>query len=211
MEPTYTGGKGLRRDGRDYSAEVTIRFLPVRGPTGVSYASEVERYFNSRFADDFAERSGPEIWDTVVKVLQAGEWRLAKRPELVANSFRAEVMRVRVSEGATAKDSAHLLAEASRLAAESYLGALNEGHVHLEPGDAEKPFEYQPSTGFDEEYIARRPCFLEYVAEKRRGFMVQFAVHQTMGIAKARAKTETSPGMAGTPLARRCSATFAVA
>src|SRR5262249_38175309 len=39
MEPIYTGGKDIQHDGRDYSAEVAIRFRPDRGATGVGYSS----------------------------------------------------------------------------------------------------------------------------------------------------------------------------
>ncbi len=132
--------------------------------------SDAQRYFISTFGADHVERAD-DVWHLVVNVLQAGVWRLAKRAEILANAFCAEVVRVRVSEGASREDTAYLLAEASRAAAESYFAALDDGRPPLTAADVDQPFEYQPSTGFDEEYISRRQCFLEYVAEKRPGFL----------------------------------------
>ena len=86
---SYTGAKDIHRDGRGDSAEVMIRFRPVRGPTTVGFSSEAQRYLNSTFGADHAGR-GSDVWRSVVKALQAGECRLAKRPEIQANTFRAE-------------------------------------------------------------------------------------------------------------------------
>jgi hypothetical protein len=185
MEPTYTGRKEIHREGRDGSAEITIRFRPERGATGVGFSSEAQRYLNDTFEADRVDRSDV-IWSTVYKALQAGAWRLARRPEIQANTFRAEVLRVRVSEGASREDTAHLLAEASREAAERYFAALDDGRVPLEPWDVNQHFEYLPSPGFDEEFISRRRCFLEYVAEKRPGFLFGFAVTRAMSIEQLR-------------------------
>ncbi|MFO0887956.1 MAG: hypothetical protein U0790_02295 [Isosphaeraceae bacterium] len=194
MEPTYTGSEEIDRDGRHYSAEVTIRFRPERGATGVGFSSEAQRYLNATFGADHAER-GDDVWRSVVKAVQAAEWRLAKRPEINANTFRAEVMSVRVSEGASREDTAYLLAGASRAAAERFFAALDDGRVHLQPWDIGQHFEYRPSTGFDEEHISRRRCFLEYVAEKRPGFLFGFAVSQAMSIEEAiRERTLTACG-----------------
>jgi hypothetical protein len=102
-------------------------------------------------------------------------------------------VRVRVSEGASREDTAYLLAEASKKAVESYFAALDEGQVHLEAWDIDQHFEYLPSTGFDEEYISRRRCFLEYVAEKRPGFLFGFAVSQAMSIEEARERRTLTP------------------
>jgi hypothetical protein len=192
MEPTFTGIKDVRRDGRDYSAEVAIRFLPARGATGVGFSSEARRYLNSTFGADHAERSS-DVWRSVVKTIDAAAWRLARRPEMKAHTFRAEVVRVRVSDGASREDAAQLLAEASRIAAEGYFAALDDGRVHLEASDVERPFEYLASVGFDEEFISRRRCFLEYVAEKRPGFLFGFAASRASSTEELREKRTLTP------------------
>lgn len=193
MDPTYTGVKEIHRDGRDYSAEITIRFLPNQGVIGVGFSSEAQRYINSTFGADFGERSD-HVWHSVVNVLRSGEQRLWKRLGIRHITFRANVVRVRVSEDASREDTAYLLAEASRIAAERYLADFDDGRVILEASDADRPFEYQPSTGFDDEYIARRQCFLEYVAERKRpGFLFSFAVSQSMSVEKLRKERTLTP------------------
>jgi hypothetical protein len=79
-----------------------------------------------------------------------------------------------------------LLAEASRMAVEQYFAAIDDGRVRLEDFDPEGYFEFQPSTGFDEEYIAQRRCFLEYVAERRPGFLFGFAVSRSIPVEESR-------------------------
>ena len=63
----------------------------------------------------------------------------------------------------------------------------------LSAGDAERPFEYRPSLGFDEEFISRRPCFLEYVAETRPGALFGFAVSLSTSIEKSREDRTLTP------------------
>src|SRR4051794_12918833 len=192
MQPTYTGVKSIDRDGQDYSAEVTLRMRPYQGAIGVGFSSDAQRYFNSTFGVDRTEHID-DVWQSVVKVIGTAGWRLAKWPGGVANTFRAEVVRVRVSQGASREDTAHLLAEASREAAEQYFAAVDDGRVRLDASDGEQPFEYLPSSGFDEEFISRRQCFLEYVAEKRPGFLGGFPVFRATSIEKSREERTLTP------------------
>src|SRR3954449_365933 len=103
MEATSTGCKLIHRDGQDYSAEVTIRFRPYQGAIGVGFSSDAQRYFNSTFGVERTEHID-DVWQSVVKVIQAAGWRLAKWPRHIANTFRAEVVRVHVSQGASRED-----------------------------------------------------------------------------------------------------------
>ena len=172
MEPTYTGVKNIDRDGQDYSAEVTLRMRPYQGAIGVGFSNEAERYFNSTFGADFAELSNAMSGNRSSRSSSPPDGGSRSGPAASPIPFvAAEVVRVHVSQGASREDTAHLLAEASREAAEQYFAAVDDGGVHLDASDGEQPFEYLPSTGFDEEFISRRQCFLEYVAEKRPGFL----------------------------------------
>ena len=122
------------------------------------------------------------VWRTIVRVIQAVKWR----PGFVGNTFRAEIVGLQVSEGATREEAVQLLAGASQQAAERYFAALDAEQVHFDASDVDRPFPSPPSTGFDEEFIARRPCFLEYVAEGRPGFLFSFAVLRDRSIEEAR-------------------------
>jgi hypothetical protein len=184
MESTYTGRKAIRRDGHDYSAEVTIRVRPDRGGTGVGFSSEAQRYINATFGADFASRSN-YIWHAIVDVVKANG-RHAKIRGIGAYTFRPEVVRIQVSANASPEDSAHLLAEASRIAAERYFAALEEGVVQLTAEDVGRPFEFQESSDFDEEFISRRRCFQEYVSDHRAGFLFGFASSRAGSIEKSR-------------------------
>lgn len=192
MDLTYTGEKTVHRDGRDDFAEVEVRFLWSRWASGVGFSSEAQRYLNATFCADFAARSD-DIWHSVKKAMEAGERRLARRPGGLGCRFGAQVVRIRTSEGASAEDLAYLLAEASREATGRYFEALNEGRIQLDASDLDRPFEYRPSTGFDEQSIARRRCFLEYVAEKRPGFLFGCAVSLTRSIDEDREQGVLTP------------------
>ena len=91
------------------------------------------------------------------------------------------------------RDSGYLLAEASKLAVERYFADLDSGLIDLKASDTEQPFEYLPSTGFDEEFISRRRCFLEYVAEKRPGFLVGYQVDQSISIEQSQQEQSLAP------------------
>ena len=174
MDPTYTGRKEIRRDGQDFFAEVTIRFLPGQGGRGVGFSSEAQRYFNSRFGADFSKR-GDHIWQAVVALIDTSGRRLAKLG-IWANTFNTEVVRVYVSENSSEEDLPYLLAEASKMATESFFADLDDGHVRFTAADLERPFELLLNSDFDEEFIAQRRCFQEYVADRRPGFLFGFAV-----------------------------------
>ena len=174
MDPTYTGRKEIRRDGQDFLAEVTIRFLPGQGGRGVGESSEAQRYLNSRFGADFSKR-GSHIWQAVVALIDGSGRRLAKLG-IWANTFNTEVVRVYVSENASEEDLPYLLAEASKMATESFFADLDDGQVRFTAADLNRPFELLSSSNFDEEFIARRRCFQEYVADFRPGFLFGFAV-----------------------------------
>ena len=139
MDPTYTGRKEIRRDGQDFFAEVTIRFLPGQGGRGVGFSSEAQRYLNSRFGADFSKR-GDHIWQAVVALIDGSGRRLAKLG-IWANTFRTEVVSVDVSENASEEDLAYVLAEASKTATESFFADLDDGHVRFTAADLKKPFE----------------------------------------------------------------------
>ena len=192
MQPTYTGGAQIDRGGQAYSAEVTIRFLPAWGGAEVGYSSEVQRYFNSTFGTGHVDCSDA-IWQSVANALQAGAWRLAKQPELNARCYRAQVLRVQLTEGVNLDDTAYLFTEASRLVVERYFADLDSGRIELIASDTSAPFEYEPSTGFDEEFISRRQCFLEYVAEKRPGFLFGSHVYRSIPIEQS----QQEQGLAG--------------
>ncbi len=192
MQPTYTCPAHIHRGGQEYSAEVMIRFLPAWGGAEIGDSSEVQRYFNSTIGTD-REECSDVIWHAVANAFQAGSWRLAKRPELNARSFRAQVLRVQLTEGASRGDTEFLFAEASKLAVERYFADLDSGLIDLKASDTEQPFEYLPSTGFDEEFISRRQCFLEYVAEKRPGFLVGYHVDQSISIEQSQQEQSLAP------------------
>ena len=94
--------------------------------------------------------------------MAAGEAARVERQE-----FPAQVLRIQLTEGASREDTEYLFAEANKLAVGRYFADLDSGLIDLKASDTEQPFEYLPSTGFDEEFISRRQCFLEYVAEKK--------------------------------------------
>lgn len=192
MDPTYTDTVEIQRVGQHHSAQVTIRFLPNRGPVGVGFTSEAERYRNAMCAADPAKK-GHEIWNSVAEAIHAGKRRLGIPTGYPEKSFRAQVVRFRVSELANSEDTAHLLKAASRKATEAYFADLEGGRIHLNDSDFEKPFEYLPSPGFDDEFISRRQCFLEYVAENRPGFLFGFAVSRSLPVEDARAKRTLTP------------------
>jgi hypothetical protein len=192
MQPTYTCGAQIDRGGQEYSAEITIRFLPAWGGAEIGDSSEVQRYFNSTIGTDRKDCSNV-IWHAVANAFQAGAWRVAKRPELNARSFRAQVLRVELTEGASRQDTEYLIAEASKLAVDRYFADLDSGLIDLKASDTEQPFEYLPSTGFDEEFISRRQCFLEYVAAKRPGFLVAYGVDQSISIEQSQQEQCLAP------------------
>ena len=105
-----------------------------------------------------------------------GSDRLLAKLGIWANTFRTQVVRVDVSENASEEDLAYLLAEASKMATESFFADLDDGRVRFAAADLEKPFELLLSSNFDEEFISRRRCFQEYVADFRPGFLSGFAV-----------------------------------
>ncbi len=139
MDPTYTGRKEIRRDGQDFFAEVTIRFLPGQGGRGVGFSSDAYLYLNSRFGADSSNRSD-HIWHAVVALVDGSGRRLAKLG-IWANTFRTEVVRVCVSENGSEEDLAYLLAEASKTATERFFADLDDGHVRFTAADLERPFE----------------------------------------------------------------------
>jgi len=198
MDPIFKGRKAIRRDDRDEFAEVELRLQPTAwapGPHGrIGHSSEAERYFNSRFGADFAKRSD-DIRRSVAKTAaKAGARRLDERPGIGAHGFVARIERVRVSEGLTSEEAGELLAEAGREAVDRYFEAVDEGRVRLNASDVDRPFEYRPCPGFDEEFIARRRCFLEYVEDQKRpGFLFSYAVSLTTPIEETRAKRSLSP------------------
>lgn len=194
MDPIFKGRKAMRRDGREDFAEVEIRFLPAAWATRVGESSEAQRSINSRFGADFVA-GGNAVWRAVMEAVpRSGARRLDERPEIGARGFRARVERVFVSEGVATEDAERLLADASREAVDRYFEAIDEGRVRLTASDVDRPFEYRPSAGFDEEFIARRPCFLEYVEEQTRpGFLFSYAVSLKTSIEETRAKRSLSP------------------
>jgi hypothetical protein len=182
MDPTYTGRKEIRHDGQDFFAEVTIRFLPGQGGRGVGFSSEARRYLNSRFGADSSKR-GDHIWQAVVALIDGSGRQLAKLG-IWANTFRTEVVSVEVSENASEEDLAYLLAEASKMATETFFADLDDGHVGFTAADLKKPFELLPhewsSMNPIERYIAidmepaairalerHRPVDIEEVRENR--------------------------------------------
>ncbi len=89
---------------------------------------------------DFSKRSD-QIWQAVVALIDGSGRRLAKLG-IWANTFRTEVVRVDVSDNASDEDLADLLAEASKMAAESFFADLDDGHVRLPPRTWKGPLSF---------------------------------------------------------------------
>jgi hypothetical protein len=185
VDPTYTGTKRSGSDGRDVHAEVVVRFLPCRSAGGVGFSSNASRSMLA-LEEPGGIRYSHALWRVIKAAMDARAKRQRHRPNVVGHSFRANVVSVQATGEATPEHLDALISEAGRVAAEQYFADLDAGRVRPTPEDSERPFAYLPSTGFDEEFISRRPCFLEYVAEWRPGFLLGYGVAREHSIETAR-------------------------
>ncbi len=195
MDPTFTVRRALERDGREHWAEVSIRFLPSStGGCGLGETSNAQRYVNNVLFPLRNDLSSL-LWYAVTDALKEGIWRIRAGGLVRSGGFRANVVRLEVSDGIAPDDAERLLREAGRQAAEDYFAAIDDGRVTLTQADVDREFAYLPETGFDDEFIARRPCFLEYISESRPAFLSGMFLFQDHQIEKARAeRTLTASG-----------------
>lgn len=170
MEPIYLGRHRVHRDGRDLVAEIEARFRPQMGGPGVGFSGGAERFLNATFAADRITVSNA-IWHATRRVIERNGRRLARWPGIRATTFTAQVVAIRVTPGLPIDEAAALLAEAAREAAEAYFAAVADDPIHAEAPDPERPFAHRPEPGFDDAFVARRPCFLEYATEDRPSYL----------------------------------------
>jgi hypothetical protein len=81
------------------------------------------------------------------------------------------------------------LLKRSKMATERFFTDVDDGRVRFTGADLERPFEILLDSHIDEEFIAQRRCFQEYVAEQLPGFLFGFAVSMySVSIEKSRAE-----------------------
>lgn len=123
MQATYTGSETIRRSGKDHTAEVTIRVAPSQEATQVTLSAETIEVLQAEYGADSAYYTDL-LRSTITSTLGIMDLRRQYNAEFRCartTTFRAEVVRVRVSGKADPLLPRYLLNAAASSATLEYL------------------------------------------------------------------------------------------